>query len=372
MRAHHPMISAVLLAAPILIGCFGDNAPTAPGGGQPAIEASRAVLNALGAEANQEPDVVLLAARAYLHLTLIDPSHEESTRGLLDRLEEMTVRPGVPGWGLSYAWDAFGDGSVNPQETIYSYTTAAAALTFLDAFEVLGDVKYLDRAAEAEQTLRTATCCWEDGPNAAIWYSDQPADSDSSLVVHNVSALSLGVMSRLRASGVDIDGDLAEKLATFLRSQQGEPWDAPSHADSSNWPYSVAGKRANDLLHETFIIEGLAWYDGASMPVLEAIDGVLRVHYNAIGTPSQEAHTLGSLGWGPPAGLYILTGSPVDSDRVDAIARQLLDSIDGSGRSVLVPENDSRALAWYSLGLARYGANQAGKKALEPWVVSGG
>ena len=200
-----------------------------------------------------------------------------------------------------------------------------------------------------------------------MWYSNQPADTQPDRRVHNVSALTVAVMSRLQELGVKSDPDLNYRLVEFLHSEQGSPWDTPESADSSNWPYGVDGKRANDLIHETFILEGLGWYENLSDPVSEAVDGILRVHFDSAGAPSSSVHTLGSLGWGPPAGLYILTGIPGYEAQTGAIASELLASVDDAGKSSLVPDDNPRALAWYALALARYSANQAGETQLLPW-----
>ena len=87
MRAHHLGTPAILLVAlvPTLAGCSTDSSPTAPDGNPsgpnlPAADASRTVLNALEAETSQEPDVVLLAARAHLpSLVEAQPCHTDTS-----------------------------------------------------------------------------------------------------------------------------------------------------------------------------------------------------------------------------------------------------------------------------------------------------
>lgn len=327
-------------------------------------EAAARVLEHLDALSSNEPDTVLLAARAHTLLAELDPAHEAPARELLEKLTAMTVEPAAAGWGLSFAWDAFADGTVNPASTIYSYTTAAAGLAFLDAFDAFGDVEYLDHATAAAETLLTETCCWSDGDHAAVWYSNQPNDMKPGRQVHNVSALSLAVFDRLEAHGQSVAPEFADKMAAYLLASQGHGWDRPDHAAPSNWAYSVESGRANDLLHETFIIEGFINRPEAAKVVAASVEGILAVHFSVDGHPDDRVHTQGSRGWGPPAGLYLLAAFPEHKERVDAVARVLAGSITEEGTSTLLDGSEvirhtdagdrDRALGWYALGLARY------------------
>jgi hypothetical protein len=57
-----------------------------------------------------------------------------AVRQLADELLALRSEPG-PGWGIGFPSDAFGDGSVNPANTIYGLVKAFAAGALLDAFE---------------------------------------------------------------------------------------------------------------------------------------------------------------------------------------------------------------------------------------------
>src|SRR5690606_12000299 len=46
---------------------------------------------------------------------------------------------GATAWGLPFAWDAFGDGSENPEHNAYTITTAVAVQALLDVYEHTGD-----------------------------------------------------------------------------------------------------------------------------------------------------------------------------------------------------------------------------------------
>jgi hypothetical protein len=150
-------------------------------------------------------------------LSYADPSY-------LNRLREVA---GPNGWGLTYAWDAYDDGSVNPESTAYAITTALALQAFLDA----GDIGPAERAI-AERWSR---CCFSGG---FYWYSDQPADA---IFTPNVSAMMAGVMYRL--------GHTEQADEAITRLVQSWPW-----------RYSERTDKPNDLLHEAYTYWGIEVY----------------------------------------------------------------------------------------------------------------
>lgn len=358
-------VRIVLLVLAITLLSCGASA-SGPAIGEPeraaeAADAARRALRGMAAHDSDEPDEVLLAARAHLHLALLDDSHRQEARELLERLLEMTAREGVHGWGLSWAWDAFQDGSVNPADTIYTYTTASAGLAFLDGYAVLGDDAYLDVATGAARTLLDVACCWDDGRHATIWYSERPSDQRDGYQVHNTSALSLALLERLAAYGVDLEPELRDRLAAHLIDAQGSGWDRPEQASAANWPYAPGRPVANDLLHETFIVEGLRTRADGQEAADASLAGIVSTHFDAEGIPQDDvSHTLGTNRWGPPAGLYILIGHEAFTAQTDTIAERLVASVREDGTSSFADEGTDRATGWYALALARYAAHAAG------------
>lgn len=153
-------------------------------------------------------------------LSYADPSY-------LDLLRD-EARPN--GWGLTYAWDAYQDGSVNPESTAYAITTALALQAFLDAGqEPPGGI--------AEHW---AECCFSDG---FYWYSDQPADA---IYTPNVTSMMASVMYRLGYEGQATEA--MERLS----------------ADGPDWLYSDGtGDWPNDVLHQGYTVWGLLTYRDA-------------------------------------------------------------------------------------------------------------
>lgn len=162
-------------------------------------------------------------------LSYADPSY-------LDRLREV-ARP--DGWGLTYAWDAYQDGSVNPESTAYAITTALVLQAFLDA----GEIGPQERAI-AERWSR---CCFTDG---FYWYSDQPSDA---IFTPNVTSMMASVMYRLGYR--EQATEAFEKL--FATAKPGPIW-----------AYSDVTRFDNDLLHHTYTVWGIEAYReaGGSVP----------------------------------------------------------------------------------------------------------
>lgn len=56
---------------------------------------------------------------------------------------------GQVGWGLPYAWDAFGDGTVNPARQVYAYQTGLVGKALVDAYIATHNSIYLQTAEKA-------------------------------------------------------------------------------------------------------------------------------------------------------------------------------------------------------------------------------
>lgn len=327
-------------------------------------EAAVALYDSINWQTTGEPDVLLLLTRANAHLIAsgAHTGHEELRRQLARLIHLRTeAEKGGWGWGLSYPWDAFGDEVDNPANTIYSYTTAAAALAFLDGYEMLGDQRYLAAAHRAADALLHDTCCWRSGNYLSVWYSNQPKDQHEERQVHNVNGLTLGVLSRLdKQSPTPRYGGERSSMSAHLVDEQGhgyslEPVDGTEVSDA-NWRYMQGQDRPNDLIHETFIVEGLLAHgtDQASRAAEASLEGIWKVHFTDEGRPRDGNHTFGSLNWGPGAGLTVLAASPAYRVRAGKLARYVAGTVDGRGRSALADTSEVRAQAWYALGLARY------------------
>lgn len=161
---------------------------------------------------------------------------------------------GVIGWGLPFAWDAFGDGSINPANATYTITTALAIQALLDVHRVSGDPELLGLALAAAHTMLDSA--YTRTPYEA-WFHYSPAESDA-FPVFNISAMMVGQLQRLASVETDLAIE-ADLVATHLLNAGRE--DA---AGRIYWPYSAPGApgddRENDLVHAAYIVQGLADY----------------------------------------------------------------------------------------------------------------
>jgi hypothetical protein len=301
-----------------------------------------------------------------------------AVREQLSRLNGLAVSDagGNVGWGLSYPWDAFSNGTINPRETIYSYTTAAAALAFLDAYAVLGDRDYLETAEGAADTLLSATCCWEEDGYLSVWYSDQPADKFPQFQTHNVNGLTLAVLSRIvryRDDSAYLDARTA--IAAHLIHEQGNlvgdrprVLGAAEVSVATNWRYRQGAPRPNDLMHESFIVEGLleAATPECRAAALKSMWSIWRTHFSDNGSVREGPYTWGSLGWGPAGGLFALSTAPELSDPAGILASTLTESIGADGIPHDAPVRHPRGTAWYALALARYAVSVSGPYEILP------
>ena len=187
----------------------------------------------------------------------------KAVRWLLDNID--LDRDGKPGWGFPDAWDAFGDGSVNPANHVYTITTASVMLGFLDAlslpnFWTLAEREEI-RAALAGVSLRWCREIWQDTASGGyFWYS--PATVDNIYTV-NVSAMFLGALARIlneqRSALSASEANLiqtrtraaAEMVAATAQFRMGNPF----------WLYHERDPISpNDLTHHIYVLWGMELY----------------------------------------------------------------------------------------------------------------
>jgi len=166
---------------------------------------------------------------------------------------------GIIGWGVPIAWDAYGDGSVNPENTEYSISTAIA----VDA--LLGWTAYVDEKKKAEilalvekalepylpESMRT--------PAGLLPYSllihDRKYDTFNSAVYL------AGQMQRFAQITTSLE--LKEALQSAADSTMAALSRNKKIAKGSGswyWNYSIQEENPNDLPHAGYIVEGVLTY----------------------------------------------------------------------------------------------------------------
>lgn len=155
------------------------------------------------------PKATAALLMAEVHCLAVNSKHDRSQ---MDRLgEQLLAWPDdYPseryGWGLPFAWDAFGDGSTNPANTVYAISTALSIKALLDWSEVSGEplrsriLLAVDRALE-EWTEPDAMT---DSQPKQFVYSLSGFDNEHD--VYNSSAMLAGQMQRASDLGLDASG----------------------------------------------------------------------------------------------------------------------------------------------------------------------
>lgn len=203
-----------------------------------------------------------------------------------------------PGWGLPYAWDAFGDGvgaagDTNPAHHPYTITTAWA-LEALIAAHVAG---WLPRSGRGSVTtlcttvalrwLLEATTVHE---RAFFWYSPHPADSK---FCPNVSSMMAGALQAGVAAGLvrDPGGTVRAAIDAAVESIVGVARYGEEFGPS--WDYIVGADppRPNDAVHHAYTIWGLERYrecGGSRLVPWQAEDAAASCTAHLSGTQATE------------------------------------------------------------------------------------
>ncbi len=176
---------------------------------------------------------------------------------LLENVDEN--RNGITGWGVPVAWDAYGDGSVNPASTEYTISTAIVVHALLDWAEATDDAprgRILDVVLAAskpyfDQTMRT--------PAGLMPYS--LSLSDRKYDTFNPAAYMAGQMQRLsRLVDNPTQSELLRKAADQTMRALLEHRKINSATGSWYWNYSIQEDNSNDLPHASYIVDGIRTY----------------------------------------------------------------------------------------------------------------
>jgi hypothetical protein len=149
------------------------------------------------------------------------------------------------GWGASWDWDPFTDGTITPAGTPFAITTAIAVDALLD------DGLDASAAREVGDVLLTwAREGWSDG---SYWYSLAPQDA---VFVPNSASFLAGVTARF----VDAYGDevLTPAEADELRGRVRSTFETIDAARQPGlrWSYSSRQPIVNDTGHHVYVLWG--------------------------------------------------------------------------------------------------------------------
>lgn len=172
------------------------------------------------------------------------------------------------GWGLPWEWDAFGDGSMNPKDSVYAIEVANVIDALLDAFD--SGVLNPSLHKKALQIMHDLAILWntkywteqnETGRNF-YWYSISKNDE---IECTNISSKMAGTFSRLLRVP-DLFSDEEQTIISDRIDQTISRVYELAYKDENNvlvWDYipssEVSGR--NDLIHHAFVIEGIFDYN---------------------------------------------------------------------------------------------------------------
>lgn len=164
----------------------------------------------------------------------------------------------IKGWGLPFAWDAFGDGTPNPANTGYAITTAIVIDALLDSVSTLSDPQRAEVLELAWLAISPYLNPAVATPGGLAPYSLTP--QDGSWDVFNTAAYLAGMAQRL--SRAEIVADRVARLRSFADTMMQGLLDRRIVAPDGAWywPYLLAGSAVNDLPHAAYIIYSIETY----------------------------------------------------------------------------------------------------------------
>ena len=232
----------------------------------------------------------VLSSESHRHSAKSDYENETrirlATRWLIENSD--LDGDGKGGWGLPFAWDAFGDGTINPIGHPFTIDTAIVALGLLDAL----DTRIWSEAERQEIVVlvkkvfeRWCVECWTQTSDMRgyFWYS--PSISDNYYLA-NVSSMFCGVLQRfihdygneLSTEERELFGNRANDGMMLIENSVvmfgGMPfW---NYIDSKDF-----AAYTNDLVHQVYILYGIHIYQkyGGQIPMRWTTeDGLRSVH----------------------------------------------------------------------------------------------
>jgi len=166
---------------------------------------------------------------------------------------------GVIGWGVPIAWDAYGDGTVNPANTEYTISTAIVVDALLTWMEANPSAPGEEIVRVVGQALRPYTDPNMRSPSGMAPYSF--LEWDRAYDTFNPAAYLAGQLQRF--SRITADVAFARRLAAVADATAQALLDHKRinpETGSWFWDYSIQQNVANDLAHASYIVDGILKY----------------------------------------------------------------------------------------------------------------
>ena len=190
---------------------------------------------------------------------------QQLTQYLVDHADEN--KDGEIGWGLGFAWDAFGDGTVNPEWHVYAIETINVMDAFTDALES----GFLDGVTSniVKEQLHDIVMIWnqkywtenkEPDGKYFYWYSISEEDEIGCI---NIDAKMIGVQAKvLYHYGEMFAPDERDFVCKHLDQCYAKIMQESFFNDGVLvWNYlERPDSQQNDIIHHGFILEGINDY----------------------------------------------------------------------------------------------------------------
>lgn len=215
---------------------------------------------------------LVLSAEA-LHYKAIpnEESHERIKNAVKWIIDNSDLNnDGNPGWGLPQSYDAFADGTTNPENHPYTITTAIVLEGLLDALSI--DTIWSEMEKQMIKDLISDVILYwinnvyvGDDETGYLGYSEEPTDM---VYTPNVSGMFLSGMVRAVVEHGDIFdieekqfvlrriNSIMNKLINSVQLENGLPY-----WDYADYPEKYSGANPpNDLVHHVYILWGIEQY----------------------------------------------------------------------------------------------------------------
>ena len=173
---------------------------------------------------------------------------------------------GKPGWGLPDAYDAFGDGTVNPANQAYTFTTAMVMPAIMDSESLPNFWSEAERAG-FQHVLKQVALRWvqeaytESSTGSFFWYSTNTNDAK---FVTNDSAIIAGALARLlrqypflfTTSEQELIGERIDAAVSLVNDTAELRNGAPFW---NYWPHNNVFN-PNDMPHHGYTLLGMELY----------------------------------------------------------------------------------------------------------------
>ena len=161
------------------------------------------------------------------------------------------------GWGLPFEWDAFGDGTTNPANTVYSISTGVSVKALLDWAAISDDATRDEVYRVVDDALAEWVAPESISVSGQLRYS--LSGLDDGYDVFNSSAMLAGQMQRFAELGVSDRSSSYEEVADrVMRSLIDHHVQDPQA--NWYWNYSTVEDVPNDLTHAGYIVDGIVTY----------------------------------------------------------------------------------------------------------------